>query len=149
MEEQGVKEPSAKKQRMFVEEDTDAKRELARRLMEGNGFPQNHQKAVALLEDCVARGDAEAMIMLAKCCALGHGMERDAERAESLISEAAKKGNKEALCLMKLISNWKGKKSIYLDCLSGSHRKKLSRLLILCLTQGKSRANWRLREFVF
>ena len=129
--------------------DKDAKRELAIRLMEGNGAPQNHPKAVALLEGCVAFGDTEAMLILAKCCAYGHGMDQDVERAESLISDAAKKGNDEALSLMKLISNWKGKESIYLDCLSGSHRKKLSRLLILCLTQGKSRANWRLREFVF
>ena len=30
--------------------DMDAKRELARRLIEGNGVPQNHQKAVALLK---------------------------------------------------------------------------------------------------
>ena len=61
---------------------TDAKRELAIRLMEGNGVPQNHPKAVALLEDCVTLGDAEAMLMFAKCCALGHGIEQDAERAE-------------------------------------------------------------------
>ena len=94
--------------------DMDAKRELAIRLMEGNGVPQNHPKAVALLEDCVALGDTEAMLMLAKCCAFGHGMEHDAERAESLISEAANKGNEEALCLMKLINDWKGQKIINL-----------------------------------
>ena len=99
--------------------DMDAKRELAIRLMEGNGVPQNHPKAVALLEDCVALGDADAMLMLAKCCAFGHGMEHDAERAESLISEAANKGNHEAQCLMKLINDWKGKESINLSCLSG------------------------------
>ena len=88
--------------------DMDAKRELARRLMEGNGVPQNHPKAVALLEDCVALGDTDAMLMLAKCCAYGRGMEHNAERAESLISEAAEKGNTEAQCLMELIGNWKG-----------------------------------------
>ena len=99
--------------------DMDAKRELAIRLMEGNGVPQNHPKAVALLEDCVALGDAEAMLTLAKCCAFGRGMDQDAERAESLISRAAKKGNDEALCLMKLINKWKGKQSINLSCLSG------------------------------
>ena len=58
--------------------DTDAKRELAIRMMEGNGVPQNHPKAVALLEDCVALGDAEAMLILANCCAFGHGMEHNA-----------------------------------------------------------------------
>ena len=107
--------------------DIDAKRELAIRLIEGNGVPQNHPKAVALLEDCVALGDAEAMLMLAKCCAFGHGMERDAERAESLICEAANKGNDEAQCLIELINDWKGQQSVDLNSLSGSHRKKLSR----------------------
>ena len=110
--------------------DTDAKRELAIRLMEGNGVPQNHPKAVALLEDCVALGDIEAMLMLAKCYALGHGMDHNAERAESLISEAANKGNEEALSLMELIKDWKGKDSIFMSSLSASHMKKLSRKFI-------------------
>ena len=94
--------------------DMDAKRELAIRLMKGNGVPQNHPKAVALLEDCVTLGDAESMLTLAKCCALGHGMKHDVERAESLISEAANKGNDEAQCLMRLIKDWNGKQSINL-----------------------------------
>ena len=101
--------------------DMDAKRELAIRLMEGNGVPQNHTIVVALLEDCVALGDTEAMLMLAKCCAFGYGMERNTERAESLISRAAKKGNKEALCLMKLINDRKEQHSINLSGLSGIH----------------------------
>ena len=120
--------------------DMDAKRELAIRLMEGNGVPQNHPKAVALLEDCVALGDTESMLMLAKCCAFGHGIGHDAERAELLISKAANKGNKEALCLMKLINDWKGQQSINLSGLSSSHRKKLSRFFCF-LTQNESRAN--------
>ena len=94
--------------------DMDAKRELARRLMEGNGVPQNHPKAVALLEDCVALGDTDAMLMLAKCCAFGVGMEHNAEHAETLISEAAEKGNDKAMCLMELINDWKGQKIINL-----------------------------------
>ena len=106
--------------------DMDAKRELARRLMEGNGVPQNHPKAVALLEDCVALGDAESMFMLAKCCALGQGIEQDAKRAESLISEAANKGNKEAKRLMELINNWKGQDCMDLSSLSGLHREVFS-----------------------
>ena len=106
---------------------TDAKRELAIRLMEGNGVPQNHPKAVALLEDCVALGDAGAMPMLANCCALGHGMEHDAERAESLICEAANKGNEEALCLMELINDWKGQHSINLRGLSSARWTKIFR----------------------
>ena len=70
---------------------------------------------MALLEDCVALGDTDAMLLLAKCCAFGHGMEHDAERAESLISEAANKGNKEALFLMKLIDDWKGQHRVNFD----------------------------------
>ena len=99
---------------LVAQGDMDAKRELAIRLIEGNGVPQNHPKAVALLEDCVALGDTDSMLMLAKCCAYGHGMEPDAERAESLISEAANKGNNEALCLMRLMKDWNGKQSINL-----------------------------------
>ena len=60
---------------LVTQGDKDAKRELAIRLMKGRRVPQNHPKAVALLEDCVALGDAEAMIMLARCCALGRGIE--------------------------------------------------------------------------
>ena len=115
---------------LVTQGDMDAKRELAIRLMEGNGVPQNHSKAVALLEDCVALGDADSMLMLAKCCALGHGMEHNAERAESLICEAANKGNHEALCLMKLVNEWKGQQRINLSSLSGSYMNKPSRKFI-------------------
>ena len=101
--------------------DMDAKRELAIRLMEGNGVPQNHPKAVALLEDCVALGEADAMLILAKCCTFGHGMEQDAERAESLICEAANKGNEEAQCLMSLINKWKWEERIDLRGLLTLH----------------------------
>ena len=111
----GAKAPDAKRQRVLVGQVyTDAKRELAIRLMEGNGVPQNHPKAVALLEDCVTLGDADSMLILTKCCAFGHGMEKDAKRAESLICEAANKGNDEAQCLMRLMKDWNGKQSINL-----------------------------------
>ena len=93
----------------------DAKRELARRLMDGDGVDKDEAKAMLLLEDCVANGDADAMLMLAKWCALGHGMKRDAERAEALLSDAAKKGNKEAHSLMEVLNDCKGKESIFLS----------------------------------
>ena len=102
---------------LVAQGDMDAKRELARRLIEGNGVPQNHPKAVALLEDCVALGDADSMLMLANCCAHGRGMERDVERAESLISEAANKGNHEAMCLMELVNRYQGDDGIDLTSL--------------------------------
>ena len=74
-------------------------------------------KAVSFLEDCVAHGDTDAMVMLAKCCALGRGMEHNAERAETLVSEAAKKGNDEARFLFQEINRWKGKQCEELSCL--------------------------------
>ena len=95
--------------------DGKAKREMAGRLLIGNGVKKDKAKAVSLLEDCVAHGDADAMLLLAKCCALGCGMEHNTERAETLVSDAAKKGNKEARFLMKLINDWKEEESVDLD----------------------------------
>ena len=109
---------------LVAQGDIDAMREQAIRLIEGNGVPQNHPKAVALLEDCVALGDTEAMLVLAKCCALGHGMEHNAERAESLICDAANKGNEEALFLMELINKWKGQQTINLRGLFVTWKRK-------------------------
>ena len=91
--------------------DIEAKREMARRLLEGDGVDKDEAKAVSLLEDCVALGYADAMVMLAKCCALGRGMKHNAERAEALVSEAAEKGNDEARILMELINDWKEKQN--------------------------------------
>ena len=104
-----------------VQGDMDAKRELAGRLLKGDGMNKDKEKAVSLLEDCVACGDTDAMVMLAKCCALGRGMERNAERAEALLSDAAEKGNNEARILMRLIDDWKGKESINLRGLQSTY----------------------------
>ena len=95
--------------------DIDAKREMARRLLEGDGVDKDEAKAVSLLEDCVALGDTDARVMLAKCCALGRGMKHNAERAEALVSEAAEKGNDEARFLLRLINDWKGDERIDLE----------------------------------
>ena len=92
--------------------DMEAKREMARRLLIGDGVDKDQAKAVSILEDCVALGDTDAMVMLAKCCALARGMEHNAERAEALLSDAAEKGNHEALFLMQLINDWKGKERV-------------------------------------
>ena len=138
----GMKAPSAKRQRVRVARgEMDAKRARAIRLMEGNGVPQNHAKAVALLEDCVALGDTESMLLLANCCAFGRGMEHNAERAESLICEAAEKRNREALCLMKLINDWKVTDEVDLSSLSCSQRKKLPRQFILMFYTEQSRVS--------
>ena len=95
----------------------EVKRETARRLLEGDDVDKDEAKAVSLLEDCVAHGDADAMVMLAKCCALGRGMKPNAERAEALVSDAAEKGNDEARILLQLVNDWKGKESIDLGSL--------------------------------
>ena len=88
---------------------------MARQLMEGDGVDKDEAKALSLLEDCVALGDADAMVMLAKCCALGRGMEHNAERAETLVSDAAEKGNDEACILFQFINDWKGEEYIDLE----------------------------------
>ena len=95
----------------------EAKREMARQLLIGDGVDKDQAKAVSILEDCVARGDADAMLMLAKCCALACGMEYNAERAEALVSDAAEKGNYEACFSVQLINDWKGKECISLESL--------------------------------
>ena len=100
-----------------TQKDMETKREMAKRLVEGDGVDKDEAKAVSLLEYCVAHGDSDAMVMLAKCCALGRGMEYDAERAEALVSEAAKKGNDEARFLLRFINDWKGEECICLKCL--------------------------------
>ena len=103
----------------FLEEsrDMEAKREMARRLLNGDGVDKDEAKAVSILEDCVALGDADAMVMLAKCCALARGTEHNAKRAEALVSQAAEKGNDEARILMQLINDWKGQERIVLESL--------------------------------
>ena len=93
----------------------EAKRKMAKRLMEGDGVDKDEAKAVSLLEDCAAHGDADAMVMLAKCCAIGRGMEHNAERAEALVSEAAEKENHEGRILLQLINDWKGDERIDLE----------------------------------
>ena len=97
--------------------DINTKRELIKRLMEGDGVEKDEAKAVSLLEDCVAHGDADSMVILAKCCALGRGIEHNAKCAETLVSEAAKKGNHEARILLQLINKCKGKQSVSLTSL--------------------------------
>ena len=98
-----------------MQEDMEAKRKMAKRLLEGDGVDKDEAKAVSLLEDCVAHGDADAMVMLAKCCALGCGMEHNAKRAEALVSDAAEKGNDDARILLQLINDWKGDESVDFD----------------------------------
>ena len=95
-----------------IQRSTDAKRELAIRLLEGKGMQKNEEKAVALLAECVAHRDIHAMLTLGKCYAHGKGVEPDSERAKTLICNAAKKGNKEAFLLAQMIHEYKGREMI-------------------------------------
>lgn len=85
---------------------TGAKKEMAKRLLEGKGVEKNEARALTLLNECVAGGDSDAMLILAKCCAYGRGMERDAGQAQRLIAEAAKQMNNKAQDFHRLISNY-------------------------------------------
>ena len=126
--------------------DMEAKREMARRLLEGDGVDKDEAKAVSLLEDCVAHGDADAMVLLAICCALGRGIEHSAERAEALVSEAAKKGNDEARVLLQLINDCKGKERFDSRRLQWCFLKELKNEThtFVLFMQGVSRENARL-----
>ena len=84
----------------------DAKKELARRLIDGKEVKKNDARAASLLKECVIDGEAEAMLMLAKCYAFGIGVPQNGMQAEELVSESAKMGNKEALFLMELLNDW-------------------------------------------
>lgn len=79
---------------------------LAKNLLKGKGVDKNEVEAVSILEDCVALGNTEAMLMLAECCYVGRGIKRDMERAQALISESAKNGNETALSVLKLIDTF-------------------------------------------
>ena len=123
-----------------TQEDMEEKREMARRLLEGDDVDKDDAKAVSLLEDCVAHGDADAMVMLAKCCALGRGMEHNAERAEALVSEAAEKGNHEARILLQPINRWKRKKrmlwwSLYLFLMDLKEKTHVGVISALCVEE--------------
>ena len=101
----------------MTQEDMEAKREMAIRLVGRDGVDQYEAKVVSYLEDYAVHGDPGFMVIFAKYCALGRGMERDAERAEALVSESAKKGNHEACLLLRLINHCKGKQYVDLESL--------------------------------
>ena len=79
---------------------------LTKNLLKGKGVDKNEAEAVSILEDCVALGNTEAMLMLAECCYVGRGIKQDMERAQALISESAKEGDETALSVLKLIDTF-------------------------------------------
>ena len=100
----------------------EAKKEQARRLLEGKDVEKNETKAVKLLEDCVALGDPDSMLTLAKCYAFGKGVKRNAERAEDLITQSAMNGNTEARPLSNVLREWKRNQAIDCNSLLGFFR---------------------------
>ena len=79
-------------------------------MLEGShGMARNTKAAVAVLEERVKDGDAEAMLMLGVCCEFGMGIAQDAERAEQLYERAADKGNTTAKLLTGKLKNNNGR----------------------------------------
>lgn len=121
----------------------DAKKELARRLLEGDGTDKNEAKAASLLEDCAAHGDAVSMLTLAKCAALGRGVQQDARRAETLLREAAQKGSKEAQSLLEVFHKWEGFTDLDLNGLGQENNEGKSEMACSCSIVLKThRAHW-------
>ena len=74
--------------------DESAKTKLAWYMLSGReGADVDTKSAVALLEERVKKGDAEAMWMLGVCFEFGLGIERDIERASMLYSQSKNGGN--------------------------------------------------------
>ena len=88
----------------------------ARWLLEGShGMARDADAAVALLEDKVKDGDAEAMWMLGVCCEFGMGTKQDVERAEKLYERGAEQGNATAMLLTDKLKNKKGRGCTQMD----------------------------------
>ena len=84
--------------------------EKARWMLEGShGMARDADAAVALLEEKVKDGDAEAMWMLGVCCEFGMGTEQDVDRAEQLYKRGAEQGNATAMLLTDELKNKNGR----------------------------------------
>ena len=127
----------------------DNDRMIAWMLLDGDD-EEDEEVAVWILEDCVALGDTEAMVMLAKCCALARGIEHNGERAEALLSDAAQKGNEEARILMQLINDWKGKECISLGGVKKQlHGNPYGRHCYVVLPGGLVKGEWTIERVAF
>ena len=80
--------------------------EKAQWMLEGShGIARDTKAAVALLEERVKDGDAEAMWMLGVCCEFGMGTGQDVARAEQLYQRGAEKRNATAKLLTDKLKN--------------------------------------------
>ena len=85
-------------------------------MLEGShGMARDAEAAVALLEEKVKDGDAEAMWMLGVCCEFGIGTEQNVERSEQLYERGVEQGNATANLLMGKLWNWYGRGCTYMD----------------------------------
>ena len=92
-------------------------------MLEGShGMARDADAAVALLEEKVKDGDAEAMWMLGVCCEFGIRTEQDVERAEQLYKRGAEQGNATAKLLTDKLKNKNGRGCTQMD-LKGEQRK--------------------------
>ena len=97
--------------------------EKAQWMLEGShGMARDADAAVALLEEKVKDGDAEAMWMLGVCCEFGMGTEQDVERAEQLYQRGARR-NATAKLLTDKLKNKNGRGRTQMD-LSGEQERK-------------------------
>lgn len=70
--------------------------ELAMKYYE-NGTPQDYERAVSLLTECVEHNDPEAMYRLALCYRYGHGVNKEISKAMELLKSAAALGYPKAI----------------------------------------------------
>ena len=109
-------------------------------MLEGShGMARDADAAVALLEEKVKDGDAEAMWMLGVCCEFGMGTEQDVKRAEKLYKRGVKR-NATAKLLTDELKNKNGRGCTQMN-LAGEqenkHRKQRSGNQLRC-EQGKT-----------
>ena len=85
-------------------------------MLEGSHeMARDAEAAVALLEEKVKDGDAEAMWMLGVCCEFGMGTEQDVKRAVQLYKRGAAQGNATAELLTDELKNKNGRGCTQMD----------------------------------
>ena len=108
---------------MSTQQQEEKMTEKARWMLEGShGMARDADAAVALLEEKVKDGDAEAMWMLGVCCEIGVGTAQDVARAEQLYKRGAEQGNATAKLLTDKLKNNKGRGCTQMD-LEGEQEK--------------------------
>ena len=101
---------------MSTQQQEEKMTEKERWMLEGSHrMERDSDAAVALLEEKVEDGDAEAMLMLGVCCEFGMGTEQDVERAEQLYKRGEEQGNATAKLLTDKLKNKNGRGCTQMD----------------------------------